>query len=653
MRRLLAAAGSATAAVVALTVAALVAASPASAYWSGTGLGTGAAAAGTLTAPSAVTATTSPGASTVSVGWALPAVVPAGAPVGFVVVRTGVGGPAPACGTNAGSPLPWGTTSCLDTGVGVGTYTYTVKAVLATWGATSAASAPVTVVPDTTAPTMTLSLVSASNAYLGPNGSNYRLYYRSNQPGSFRIAAAVTDTGSGPASATFPVVNNSGWSHAAQTVTAGAGSPPTITYTSTPHTWSAGASTPSTKTITGRDVANNAVNRTVTYRADTTPPSGGALVVNGSTSNTAGTATSTSTTGSWSVSTLTPYTETQSSTRSGLASSTLVRTTAPFAAGVCGSFGAPVTLTGPAPIAQTGVGGTCYRYTLTGIDNVGNTASRATTVRVDTSGPTGGALTVNGTAASALGTTSATTTGSWTIARTEFTDAEAGMTSSILRRQSASITNGVCGTFGTATTITGSPSQTGTARTCYRYTLTGTNAFGATATLTTTVIVGPYVSSLLLANGAGIAGRATQGDTVTVVFSDAITPSSICSAWSGSGDQSLTADNQVTVSLNNSGSSDTLTVSSTACTFNLGSIRLGSTAYTTATATFGGAGASRSTATWTAATRTLVITLGATASTSPATVASSAAVYTPSTAILSTGGLPLGGTFTTPTTPQF
>jgi hypothetical protein len=197
----------------------------------------------------------------------------------------------------------------------------------------------------------------------------------------------VTDTGSGPASATFPVVNNSGWSHAAQTVTAGAGSPPTITYTSTPHTWSAGASTPSTKTITGRDVANNAVNRTVTYRADTTPPSGGALVVNGSTSNTAGTATSTSTTGSWSVSTLTPYTETQSSTQSGLASSTLVRTTAPFAAGVCGSFGSPVTLTGPAPIAQTGVGGTCYRYTLTGIDNVGNTASRATTVRVDTSGP--------------------------------------------------------------------------------------------------------------------------------------------------------------------------------------------------------------------------------------------------------------------------
>ena len=39
------------------------------------------------------------------------------------------------------------------------------------------------------------------------------------------------------------------------------------------------------------------------------------------------------------------------------------------------------------PIAQALTGPTCYLYTLTGTDNVGNTVSLSTTVKVDTTGP--------------------------------------------------------------------------------------------------------------------------------------------------------------------------------------------------------------------------------------------------------------------------
>lgn len=642
--------------VAAVSTAALVGltAGPGLAFWTSVGAGTGSAAAATMSAPSSVTAVSTPGSPDVALSWTA-AGVPSGATLdGFYVTRSGVGPSAYACGSDPDNLLPVTPRSCTDSGVAVGTYTYTVTAVLASWTGTSPASNSVMVTPDASAPTMTLAGTNLVNSYLGPNGVNYRLYFRSTLAGSFRLAATVTDAGSGPASATFPAVTATNWTHPAQTVTSGTGTAPSITYTSSTYSWVATGATPAVSTITGRDVLGNTVTRTVTFRVDNTVPSGGALVVNGSTANTGGTATSNSTTGSWAITTLTNYTEAQSATQSGLASSTLVRETAPYAAGACGTtWSGAVTIVGPAPVAQTGTGGTCYRYRLTGVDNVGNTVSRTTTVRVDTTAPTGGALTANGTSATVGGSTSANATGSWTLARTDWTDAQSGMTSSTLVRTQATLTNGVCGAFGTATTITGAPAQTGTARTCYRYVLTGTNTFGLTASVTTTVVVGPYVSGFALVNGGGIAGRATQGDQMAVTFSDPITPSSLCSSWSGSGDQVLNADNQVTVRVNDVAGGDTLTVTATGCTFNVGSVALGSTAYTTANATFGGAGAARSTVTWTAATRTLTVTLGATASTSLGTVASSTVVYTPSTAVVSTGGLLLGGTFTTGAVQQF
>ena len=94
-------------------------------------------------------------------------------------------------------------------------------------------------------------------------------------------------------------------------------------------------------------------------------------------------------------------------------------------------------------------------------------------------------------------------------------------------------------------------------------------------------------------------------------------------------------------------------MTSTLCTLNVGTVSLGSNAYTAATTTFGGAGVNKSTLTWNASTKTLTVVLGTASSASPATVASSIVTYTPSTALRNGGGLAMGGTFATLAMQQF
>ena len=75
---------------------------------------------------------------------------------------------------------------------------------------------------DTTSPADSLSLTAATGAYYSTAPGSPFLYYKGNAPGSFKIVDAVTDSGSGPASATFPSIATTGWTHAAQTVGTGA-----------------------------------------------------------------------------------------------------------------------------------------------------------------------------------------------------------------------------------------------------------------------------------------------------------------------------------------------------------------------------------------------------------------------------------------------
>src|SRR5207302_4835611 len=157
--------------------------------------------------------------------------------------------------------------------------------------------------------------------------------------------------------------------------------------------WAQGATSSPTDVVTAADGAGNTTGAaSLTFTNDSAAPTGGALTVNG------GSAYSTS--GSFPIDVRTDYTETQSATESGLASSTLTRAPASLTNNSCGTYGSPTTIVGsPAQTLATG----CYLYTLTGTDNVGNTASVSTTVKVDTSDPTSPTFTFS----SFTGTTSA------------------------------------------------------------------------------------------------------------------------------------------------------------------------------------------------------------------------------------------------------
>ncbi|HVP76092.1 MAG TPA: FN3 associated domain-containing protein, partial [Gaiellaceae bacterium] len=330
-----------------------------------------------------------------------------------------------------------------------------------------------------------------------------------------------------------------------------------------------------------------------TAQSDSTAPAGGALTANG-TAATGGGSTSYLTSGTTlTIDSRTDYTETQTATASGLAGSTLTIQSATLSNNSCGSYGAPSTISGTT--SQTVSSGHCYLLTLTGTDNVGNTATISTTVMVDTTAPsapttfgfssltnayypgsgsivyfqggsaggftatasgatdadtgiasytygavagagwsnvagvysftgisptgtgsatatngagltgsstsftaqsdstapTGGALTANGTAATGAGSTSYLTSGTTlTInSRTDYTDAGSGLASSTLTIQSAPLSGNSCGSYGSASTISGTTSQTVSSGNCYLLTLTGTDNVGNTASISTTVMV--------------------------------------------------------------------------------------------------------------------------------------------------------------------
>jgi hypothetical protein len=146
-----------------------------------------------------------------------------------------------------------------------------------------------------------------------------------------------------------------------------------------------------------------------------------------------------------------------------------------------------------------------------------------TGIGIDTTPPSGGALTVNGAAASAAGSSSSNATGSIALARTDYSEAQtgnqSGLASSILTVVSAPLEGDVCGTFGSsATTIEGSPTQT-VASGCYRYTLTGTDKAGNAASISSTVKVDTTAPSTpTLSFGALSAATYYKAATNTLYF---------------------------------------------------------------------------------------------------------------------------------------
>jgi Fn3 associated len=444
-----------------------------------------------------------------------------------------------------------------------------------------------------------VSLSGASGNTFVSGGTVY-INAQAGRSGGFQVGAATTDGDSGILKVNFP---------AASGFTSGGGDVSGSPFQSG-YSWSGAVGASGAQTVTAHNNAGLTSTSSFTITPDTSNPTGGALTVNGTAATGAGSS-SYNSGGSWTIGAIGDYTD----SGSGLASSTLTRQSATLsssdgvAAGVCGGFGAATTISSRAtPIAQALGGPNCYLYTLTGIDNVGNTVSISTTVKVDTSGPvgpsvslsgasgntfvsggtvyinaqagnsgsfqatatssdgdsgiqkinfpalsgfssgggddtsspfssgtyswsgavgasgeqtvtahnnagltstssftitpdtsnpTGGALTVNGTAATGAGTSSTTTNPGFAInSRTDYTDGGSGISSSRLTIQSATMTNnstcgapGSGGPFTTATTISGTTNVAITVGYCYVYTLTGMDNVGNSTSISTTVKV--------------------------------------------------------------------------------------------------------------------------------------------------------------------
>jgi len=150
----------------------------------------------------------------------------------------------------------------------------------------------------------------------------------------------------------------------------------------------------------------------------------------------------------------------------------------------------------------------------------------------------------------------------------------------------------------------------------YRVSATLTDVAGNTSALLPVQTLtldrsGPTISNVSIPNG-GTSQRLDTGDSVVVTFSELLDTHSLCSAWSGTGSQSLTGNNDVTVTVTHGTGSnhDVLTVSSASCTFNFGSLDLGSNTWVSSTRTFKGTGSGKSTIAWSSSSLTLTITLG-------------------------------------------
>ena len=167
---------------------------------------------------------------------------------------------------------------------------------------------------------------------------------------------------------------------------------------------------------------------------------------------------------------------------------------------------------------------------------------------------------------------------------------------------------------------------------------TATDPAGNTTTTTSTFTIdraAPTITALTESSGNG---RLAAGDALSITFSEPIDVSTICSAWTGTTNQSLS---NATITVTNNGSNDTISsVTSPTCTLRAGTLATHND-YVSSTATF-----TSSTVSWTESTRTLKITFGNMASGTVLTLTQSADTsdYTPSPLLTDRAGNTLATT---------
>ncbi|QCB98877.1 hypothetical protein E5206_06240 [Arthrobacter sp. PAMC25564] len=198
---------------IALVLLTLIGATAATAYWQATGRGVGAASAGTLAEPTGVSVP-STSMSSVPVTWA--AAAGATTPTGYYVTRATGASTLAACGSSPATLITG--TSCTDTGVPDGAYTYKVTAVYRSWTGTSAASGTVAVATATKtvftaqpgnvpagasiAPAVTVAVQTASGAAVPAAGIQVSVAIGTN-PGAGTLSGTLTAATNSSGVATF------------------------------------------------------------------------------------------------------------------------------------------------------------------------------------------------------------------------------------------------------------------------------------------------------------------------------------------------------------------------------------------------------------------------------------------------------------------
>jgi hypothetical protein len=296
-------------------------------------------------------------------------------------------------------------------------------------------------------------------------------------------------------------------------------------------------------------------------------------------------------------------------------------------------------------------------FTITATDNATNSASSSSqNVTADSTAPTGLA-----TKLSAAGDTTGGSVGSGRPYRVyaNASDPVTGGVASGVGLVTANLTNlgggstvalttcsSGCTVAGTAYSYATAQQTAGTlSGSTTTYTLTATDdANNSTTTGTQSVSVdniAPTVTSLAI-NSGGTSGTIDAGDQIVITFSSQMNVASLCPTWNDDTvNQNLQTNGDVTVTVADNASNDTLSVSSATCTLNIGTVSLGAD-YVAGTSMFNGSGSNKSTVSWSANNRRLTITLGSVSSGSSKTgVAQSTMTFNPASGTTDTAGNPV------------
>ncbi len=366
----------------------------------------------------------------------------------------------------------------------------------------NAATITTTVKVDTTAPSAptTFGFSALTNAFYPGAGSI--VYFKGGSAGGFTsTASGATDADSGIASYNYGAIAGSGWANAAGAFTFTAASP----------TGTSAVTATNGAGVTGASAS-------FTAQSDSTAPAGGAFSANG-TAATGGGSTSFLNAGTTlTINSRTDYTETQTATASGLASSTLTMQTGTLSANACSAYGAPATIVGTT--AQTVATGKCYLLTLTGTDNVGNATSITTTVKVDTtapSAPTGFAFSAPTNAyypgAGSIVYTKGGAAGGFTVTASGASDADSGIAS---YNYGAIAGSGWANAAGAYTFTAASPTGTGAVTATNNAGLTGSSASFTAQSDSTAPAGGAFSANGTAATGGGSTSFLNSGTTLTI-----------------------------------------------------------------------------------------------------------------------------------------